>query len=123
MKPEEFATVLLSCRDILHVAHLRTTSFAAHKALNGLYDSMLDHLDNYVEIMQADGLLNIKSFTVNVVKPEDIVEYLEDDFMKSITEYKSELASDMTENGHIVNLLEDITSDVKHTLYKLKFLK
>lgn len=123
MKPEEFAAIMLTCRDIVHLAHLKTTSYAAHNALGDLYSSILGHFDTFVEIVQADGLLNIKGFTVSPIKPEDIVEYLEDEFMVSVEDMKSELADDMPTNGHIVNLLEDLTTDVKHGIYKLKFLK
>ena len=123
MKAAEFATVMLSCRDILHIAHLKTTSFAAHKALAGLYEAMLDHFDNFVEVVQADGLLDIAKFSVDPVKPESIVEYLEDDFLAAVEEIKDEYAKDMSKNGHLVNLLEDIVSDTKHGIYKLKFLK
>ena len=123
MKPSEFASVMLSCRDILHIAHLKTTSYAAHVALGGLYDAMLDHFDSFVEIVQTDGLLEIKGFSVTPVKPEDIVEYLEDDFLTVVQEMKDDYASDMSKNGHLVNLLEDIVSDTKHGIYKLKFLQ
>jgi hypothetical protein len=35
---------------MMHIAHLQTTSFAEHKALNGYYDNILDLTDTFIEV-------------------------------------------------------------------------
>ena len=45
-KQADFLARLFHSRDVAHLVHLNTTSFAQHKALNGYYDSILD-LANY----------------------------------------------------------------------------
>ena len=45
MTPGKFIGLLFQSRDMMHIAHLQTTSFAEHKALNGYYDGILDLAD------------------------------------------------------------------------------
>jgi DNA-binding ferritin-like protein len=121
MKPEEFAFEIMMMRDVVHLTHLKTTSYAAHKALGDLYDSLTDHFDDFVETVQGDGgLLEIKG-KADVKASDDVIDAL-DEFCEKIKEMKAEYSGDMAENGHLVNMLEDITTSVKHALYKLKFL-
>jgi hypothetical protein len=49
MTPSKFIGMLFHSRDMMHIAHLQTTSFAEHKALNGYYDNILDLTDNFIE--------------------------------------------------------------------------
>lgn len=50
MMTGKFLGMLFQSRDIMHLAHLNTTSFAEHKALNGYYDSILDLTDKFAEV-------------------------------------------------------------------------
>lgn len=50
MAPGKFIGLLLQSRDSMHIAHLQTTSFAEHKALNGYYDGILDLTDTFSEV-------------------------------------------------------------------------
>jgi hypothetical protein len=50
MAPNKFIGMLFASRDAMHLAHLNTTSFAEHKALNGYYDGILDLTDNFSEV-------------------------------------------------------------------------
>ena len=57
------AAVLLSAlmhsRTQAHVFHLRTKSFATHKALQGYYEAIVPLLDTYAEAYQGRyGLIN-----------------------------------------------------------------
>jgi hypothetical protein len=123
MKFVEFLTKMMEVRDVLHIAHLRTTSYAAHKALGGLYAEILTQFDSLTEIYQGQfGLVDFKDFTVKVIKPDDIVEYLED-FCGNVIEAKKEFTDDMETMGHLVNELEAVTTTIYAALYKLKFLK
>jgi hypothetical protein len=46
----KFLGMLFQSRDIMHLAHLNTSSFAEHKALNGYYDCILDLTDKFAEV-------------------------------------------------------------------------
>ena len=49
----KFIGRLFELRDAAHVEHLKTRSFAAHSALNTLYDDLLDLADGFVESYQG----------------------------------------------------------------------
>lgn len=49
MTPGKFIGTLFHSRDTMHIAHLQTTSFAEHKALNAYYDGILDLTDTFTE--------------------------------------------------------------------------
>lgn len=52
-KAEEFVSYALQDRDLAHIAHWKTTSYAEHKALNEFYDALLDLIDGFVEQYQG----------------------------------------------------------------------
>lgn len=55
---------LFEARDIAHIFHLRTRSFAQHLALNDLYDALLESADAVAEQWQGKyGVMNIKRTT------------------------------------------------------------
>lgn len=49
IKPEIVLGQLFQSRDIMHLTHLATTSYAEHKALNKAYDGLLSLLDDLIE--------------------------------------------------------------------------
>ena len=49
MTPGKFIGTLFQSRDMMHIAHLQTTSFAEHKALNKYYDEILELTDSFTE--------------------------------------------------------------------------
>jgi hypothetical protein len=49
MAPSKFIGQLFHSRDTMHIAHLQTTSYAEHRALNGYYDGILDLIDSFTE--------------------------------------------------------------------------
>ena len=76
---ENHIAQLFAARDIAHRLHLRTRSFAAHIALNELYDALLESADEIAETYQgAHGLLNIPNpiFTFTDTDPVNFVREL-----------------------------------------------
>ena len=49
MTPGKFLGTLFQSRDMMHIQHLQTTSFAEHKALNAYYDGILELTDTFAE--------------------------------------------------------------------------
>jgi hypothetical protein len=49
METGKFIGALFQSRDMMHLQHLQTTSFAEHKALNKYYDGILDLTDSFTE--------------------------------------------------------------------------
>lgn len=122
MEIGEFAARLTSIADMLHQCHLRTTSYAEHKAL-GIYEDVRDFVDSFVEAWQ--GQHELVEFDMVHVDAGfkgtglDVVMRL----ILLLGEAKKELAGDMEAYGHLVNMIEDLTATAYSTAYKLRFLK
>lgn len=107
-----------------HQLHLKVTgtgSYAAHKALNELYDALPDHADSLIEgyqgaaevICQCDEEMSPK--VLNSV--EDSLSYI-----RELTGRVTELQG-MIPYSEIVNDLDTLKSTLNSAKYKLKFLQ
>jgi hypothetical protein len=110
MTPGKFIGTLFHSRDAMHIAHLQTTSFAEHKALNGYYDGILDLADKFSEVYFG------RFKRVEIVIPESKV-------VDAITHFK-ELQSilDTERNNYpseLQNIIDEMLSLVNKTLYLL----
>lgn len=109
---------LFEARDFAHYAHLQTKSFSQHKALGSFYESIVDLADNFFETHA--GQYGISKFSMNSVPTNtDVIGYFEN-LAKTTTEYHSSIDKKDT---HLHNILDEITGEVYHLLYKLKNLK
>lgn len=118
---ELICRVFLS-RDMSHLQHWKTDSYAEHVALGDFYDGVIEKIDSIVELYQ--GLFT----RVNHVEDEEleerlegiynIVEHLKDD-VRFITENREKIANGVSA---IENLLDDLVDFYGSTLYKLRFL-
>jgi DNA-binding ferritin-like protein len=117
------ATELMNARTSIHKLHLKVTgegSFAAHTALNDLYDALPGHADTLVEGYQGAAE---KILSYNEVAPRtldtvaDGVSYLRD-----IYAMVNKLQG-MLPYSEIVNNLDLVKDSINSTKYKLLFLK
>lgn len=122
MRVSELVSELLNSAVSFHKLHLKVTgtgSFAAHKALNKLYDALPDHGDTIAETYQgaAEKLLSYKEEapkTLNTVK--EAISYCND-----IKEMVTSLQNIMP-HSEIVNELDNIKSTLNSIKYLLLFL-
>ena len=110
MTPGKFIGTLFQSRDMMHIAHLQTTSFAEHKALNGYYDGILELTDTFTETYFG------RNKRTEIIIPEsknmDSVSHMKE--MQSILDserdnYASELQ----------NIIDEMLGLVNKTLYLL----
>ena len=116
--PSKFIGRLFEARDVAHIEHLKVKgpgAFAAHTALGGFYDGILDLADGFVESYQ--GKYGIVSFEVKSVKPLDFMEYIVE-----LAKYV-EGSRDMFKEDYLKNQIDEMASLCYSTIYKLKFLK
>jgi len=113
--PLRFIGRLFELRDAAHVEHLKTRSFAAHSALNGFYDELLELADGFVESYQGKhGIVNID---IKYTKPDNFLSYLEE-FAKYV-----ESSRDVFKDEYLKNQVDEIASLAYSTIYKLTYLK
>ena len=117
------ASELMNARTSFHKLHLKVTgegSFAAHKALNELYDALPDHADTLVEGYQgaAEKILSYKEVSPRTLDTvADGVNYLRD-----IYAMVNKLQG-MLPYSEIVNNLDLVKDALNSAKYKLLFLK
>ena len=112
----EICSKLFQSRDIIHLAHLKTTSYAQHKALDEYYSSILDFVDTLVETAQGceQRLLDIQ---IPASKAEEPLAYL-----LRLKEYVCN-SREKLEYEFQKNILDEVTALIASTCYKLRFLK
>jgi len=117
------ASELMNARTSFHKLHLKVTgegSYAAHKALNELYDALPDHADTLVEGYQgvAEKILSYKEVSPRTLDTvADAVNYLRDIY-GMINKLQG-----MLPYSEIVNNLDLVKDSINSTKYKLLFLK
>ena len=113
----KFIGVLMMSRTAAHLMHLKTGSYAEHKALNDLYDGIVDHLDSFAEAAQGEfGKLNIPYINMigNVDSPSKAVA----SHLKTL-----EKLGEACSQGYLKNIVDEVVALYRTTLYKLNELK
>jgi len=110
MTPSKFIGALFQSRDMMHIAHLQTTSFAEHKALNAYYDSILDLTDSFTE--KYFGRNKRVEFVIPEAKNMDAVAHMRD-MEKMIEAERSNYSSDLQ------NIMDEMLGLVHETMYLL----
>jgi DNA-binding ferritin-like protein len=117
------AVELMNARSTFHKLHLKVTgegSYAAHKALNELYDALPDFVDTLMEGYQgaAEKILTCKDVAPRTVdNVADAVAYL-----REIYGMINKLQG-MLPYSEIVNNLDLVKDAINSAKYKLLFLK
>lgn len=115
-KYTKVVSLLFNLRTNVHIAHLQTRSYAAHKALNEIYDEILDIADSFCESAQGtQGILS--GYTLGELNTGDIIVFIENKYNELLS-----LRKEFTE-GHLVQLIDDANTILSAGLYKLKNLK
>jgi hypothetical protein len=108
--------MLMMSRTMAHKAHLKTGSYAKHRALNGFYDDVVDLLDELAEAAQGKyGCIDV----VDVDEKGDI----EDPIMMLETHLKMyQNMAKSIDDRFLQNISDEIEALYYSTLYKLKCL-
>ena len=113
----KFIGVLMMSRTYAHLAHLKTGSYSAHKALNDLYDGLADLLDSFAEAAQGEfGKLDIPY--VNMMGSVDNPSKTVASHLKTL-----EKLSEGCSKGYLGGIIDAIVALYRSTLYKLNELK
>jgi len=120
MNEGELLITLLNSATIGHVLHLRSRSYAEHKALQGFYEGMPDLVDAVIEAWQGRHgmLIDYPNQVVEISENRDALEYLV--YLKLVLEEDRGVLGDESE---IQNLVDDVAQLIDSTIYKLTFLK
>ena len=113
--------ILFLSREVAHREHLATKSFAAHMALGGFYEAIVEKADAITEAYQGRNQVLIKiPFVPYTHDTHDIVECLKE-FLAEVEDIRYSAVS--KEDSAIQNLIDEAVACFLSTIYKLTFLK
>lgn len=117
MTVQEFTSKMFELRTLTHIAHLQSNSYAQHKALNEVYDDIVDLADRFIEAYQGKyGIITgYKSF--QLTEGFDMSVYL-----KSCALQFAGYGDSLTDS-YLKAIVDDIVELMYSSLYKLKHLK
>jgi hypothetical protein len=117
----QFVSTLFASRTQAHIYHLQTPSFAAHMALQGYYDGIIDLVDGFVESYQ--GKYGIVTGYGNIA----LQEYQSCEAMimyfKTLCMFIEKSREMIVPDSYLQNQIDTIVELIKSTIYKLRFLK
>jgi len=116
-------TELMNATQSFHKLHLKITgtgSYAAHKALNELYDALPGHADDLAEGFQGASEKLLSYTDVAPRKLDSVTDAV--DYLKDMCDMVCKLQDKMP-YSEIVNDLDTIKSTMNSAKYKLLFLK
>ena len=104
--------VMFAGRTVTHIQHLKTKSFAEHKALNEFYDGIVDLADDLAEATQGQyGLLDIPF--VNLTVGKDSAAFLKG----QLAELDKIMAG--VDEDYLMNIYQEVQKLYRSTIYKL----
>jgi hypothetical protein len=120
----EIVLNFLFIRDQLKIYHWTTTSYARHKSSDSLVNSLTDKMDKFVEVIQgihSKRLVIPKKKKISLKNESDdsiivLLENFKDWLLKTLPKY-------MKKNTDLINIRDDILSDVNNTLYLFTFTR
>ena len=119
MKANEFVARLFMNRDVSHIVHLSTRSYAKHMALNDFYHEIIELADDFAETYQGRyGLLN-KISLVSPTKVTNIADFLQSELDE--IEKQRYAFLDKSDTA-LQNIVDEIVGLYLKTIYKLKYL-
>ena len=98
--------------------HLRTTSYAEHKALGSYYEGIVDLVDGVAEAIQGAYQELIADYPTAFGNPS--AEPLA--YILSIKDFVANMREKMPQESNIQNEIDAIATLLDSTAYKLKFL-
>ena len=96
--------------------HLSTDSYSVHKALGKYYEDIIELADDFAEAYQG-RYEKIKKYPEEFHSATDPEKYL-----KSLLQFVDEARGDLPQDSELQNIVDEITSLIDATLYRLKFL-
>ena len=114
---EEIIGLLFHARNVTHKEHLRTKSYAAHKALGHFYEDVIELADDLAEAYQGDeGIMaDIPLFATTPTEPID-------DFLVKQVNMIEKLRHSASSRSAIQNIIDSILALYLSTIYKLRNL-
>ncbi len=116
----ELISRAFTVRNLAHLQHWKTQSYAQHQALGAFYDGVIDLLDTLVEAYQgAAGLIDDVALPAEKRKPSEILDVLRDEVVW-IKKHRDKCCKNISA---LENIVDEIVALYLSTIYKLENLR
>ena len=113
MEAGTFIGVLFLARDVAHVEHLKTTSYAAHMATGQFYESVIELADKFAEVYQG---LRGERIKVELQASTDSIEDVLNNHIRWINDHRDAICSD---SSALSNIVDEVLGLYAKTLFLL----
>jgi hypothetical protein len=117
-----FIGTLMQSRNQAHIFHLQASgegSYAAHKALQTYYETIIDLVDEIVESYQGRyGILS--GYAMSGQIKEDNSYYM---YFSALSQFVEKIRTQCPQDSFIQNEIDNVVKLIESTKYKLKFLQ
>lgn len=118
MKAAELIARLFAARTAAHMAHLQTTSYAQHVALDGFYNGIVDKTDAFAEAYQ--GIYGVIDTYPTTALPGGNAQVWMPTLRAWIKANRDAASEGQTE---LANMIDDILALFDSTIYRIKTLR
>ena len=118
----KIALYFMFVRDQLKIYHWQTKNYARHKSSDDLVEKLSEKMDKFIEVMQGieNTRLSIKHDNFPVLHNQT-----DNSIVKNLNIFKEWLSKELPlyikNNTDLLNIRDDILSDVNNTLYLFTF--
>lgn len=118
LSPGEFFAYLFMVRDLVHLTHLAQPDkkLSTHLALGDLYEGMLPLIDELVEVYT--GVYGVPIISIPTTKATKTISTDLQGCYQYIEQHKT-----IFKETWILNIIDEISTLIAKTLYKLKFVQ
>jgi len=123
---KQITVVFLEMLMMVKLYHWKTHSYATHKATDGLYDSLNDHIDNFIEVLLGKtgsriDLMSKKTISlIDLNSPESLKSKIMS-FKSYLVGLNNNQALKTMSNSDLFNIRDEILGDLNKFLYLLTF--
>jgi hypothetical protein len=113
---------LMQSRNQAHIYHLQTEgpgSFAAHKALQEYYETIVDTIDGMAESLQGKyGIVRGYAMAGTIKEDGNAVMYFE-----GLCKFVETIRPTLPQDSFFLNMVDELQALLNSTKYKLKYLQ
>ncbi len=116
-------STFLSILNVVKLYHWKTQFYSQHKATDGLYDKLNEHMDSFVEVMLGKDQSRIQFTNKHI----PVMDYSNtEDFQKCIQQHRVFLTNltymfDPVKDSDLLNIRDEILGDLNQFLYLMSF--
>jgi DNA-binding ferritin-like protein len=123
---KQITVVFLEMLMMIKLFHWKTHSYATHKATDELYESLNEHIDNFIEVLLGKtgsriDLMSNKTIKLLDLNSQDVLKSKIMSFKNYFVSLDNNKALKTMSNSDLFNIRDEILGDLNKFLYLLTF--